>query len=94
MTEHQPDRIQAPLRDELARDRTRLANERTALAYVRTAIMLAVSGVTVLKFFSEYPWAVVAGWVLIALAVLNVAIGNVRYLATRRALRRGHEGGD
>ena len=50
------------LRDHLALDRTRLAIERTFLAYVRTAIMVAVSGVTLIKLFPDSWSAQISGW--------------------------------
>ena len=83
------ERIEEPspiIRDELARDRTMLANERTMLSYIRTGIMLGISGVTVIKLFTDSPWAQIAGWVLIVTAVVNIAFGNWRFFRMRRAL--------
>ena len=73
------------LRDTLAKYRTVLANERTLLAYVRTAIMLAVSGVTVLKLLQEEPYYIALGTGLILLAVFVSLYGAFRF---RRLARR------
>lgn len=77
-------------RDDLAKDRTMLANERTFLAYARTAIMLAVSGVTVIKLFSESPGLVVLGYVLLPAALAVGLYGYLRFRSERRRLSTGH----
>jgi putative membrane protein len=57
------------LRDYLAADRTKMANERTLLAYLRTMIGFAASGVALIKILDE-PWAVVAGYICLVLALV------------------------
>ncbi len=74
------------LRDHLALDRTRLAIERTFLAYVRTAIMVAVSGITLIKLFPTSWSAQISGWVLILLAVLLMFFAAGRFLRLRHSL--------
>ena len=82
------------VRDQLALTRTQLANERTMLAYVRTAIMLAVTGATVLKLYSDTMQHQVAGWSLIVTSLGVVALGTWRlaytYRRTKRTLRLRH----
>jgi putative membrane protein len=77
-------------RDDLAKDRTMLANERTFLAYARTAIMLAVSGITMLKLFSESPGLVVLGYVLLPVALAVGLYGYLRFRNERRRLSTRH----
>lgn len=74
------------LRDVLAIDRTRLANERTLLAWLRTAIMLAVSGVTLIKLFQSVFLMEAIGAVLIPVGLLTAAWGVRRYLHTCRLI--------
>ena len=76
------------LRDLLARDRTILANERTVLAYFRTALMLAASGVTLIKFFPDQPGLIAVGYLLILVSPLVLLFGIVRYLSVRSDMRR------
>jgi putative membrane protein len=65
--------------NKLARNRTVLANERTLLAYVRTAIMLAVSGITLIKFFENELYLMITGVALLPIALASVAFGFWRY---------------
>lgn len=76
-----------PLTDRLAIDRTLLANERTLLAYIRTAIMLAVSGVTLIKLFPGERVVQLLGWCLLPLALVFAAIGVWRFTRIARDLR-------
>lgn len=78
-----------PLTDRLAIDRTSLANERTLLAYIRTAIMLAVSGITFIKFFPEIRVAHFLGWSLLPLSLVLAALGLSRFMHVARRLRHG-----
>ena len=75
-------------RDYLAAERTHLANERTLLAYLRTALFLAVSGVTLLKFFDDSQAYVVLGWALLPVSLAVLGVGLVRFGQVRRGLRR------
>jgi len=74
------------LRDRLAKNRTILANERTLLAYVRTAIMLAVSGVTVLRILRGEQFYLFVGAGLILLAVFVGLYGAFRFQRLARRL--------
>jgi putative membrane protein len=76
------------LRDELALDRTRLANERTFLAYERTGLMVTVAGATAIKFFTEFAWAVISGWVLMVLGLAIAVFGIWRFAVMAKSLRR------
>ncbi len=71
------------LRDRLAVDRTHMANERTLLAYSRTAMMLAASGITLLKLFPESHFWRYFGFFLIPIAVVVAIIGVWRFFAVR-----------
>lgn len=75
------------LRDRLAKNRTILANERTLLAYVRTAIMLAVSGVTVLRILRGEQFYLFVGAGLILLAVFVGLYGAFRFQKLARRLK-------
>jgi putative membrane protein len=67
--------------NKLARHRTILANERTFLAYIRTSIMLAVSGVTLIKFFESELHFYILGISLLPAAFAIVGFGFIRYRA-------------
>ncbi|MEM6363247.1 MAG: DUF202 domain-containing protein [Planctomycetota bacterium] len=73
------------VRDELAIIRTHLANERTFLAYIRTALMLAGTGGTLIKFFSDDVALKATGYVSIVGAIGVLTIGLIRF--RRSALR-------
>ncbi|HNR67042.1 MAG TPA: DUF202 domain-containing protein [bacterium] len=75
------------LRDLLALDRTLLANERTFLAYLRTAIMVLISGLTLIKLFSDYTVLTLIGMALIPISMIFFAIGYIRFFRFRRSLR-------
>lgn len=62
------------LRDQLAIDRTVLANERTCLAYCRTSLALILTGTGCMKFF-DGGISDIAGWTLIALGLVVIAVG-------------------
>ncbi|WP_197169122.1 DUF202 domain-containing protein [Novipirellula galeiformis] len=66
--------------------RTDLANERTLLAYGRTALMVAGTGVSVLKFFSEMLYYQIIGWSLIAIGLIIGVIGAERFVRLSRRL--------
>ena len=63
----------------LAMSRTILANERTFLAYIRTAIMVAVSGVTLIKFFGDEMHFLIFGIALLPVAFVIAGYGFWRY---------------
>jgi putative membrane protein len=58
--------------ENLALIRTDLANERTLLAYGRTALLVAGTGVSLIKFIAESAILVGIGW---ALVVIGIGIG-------------------
>ncbi|MFC2083438.1 DUF202 domain-containing protein [Bacteroidota bacterium] len=72
----------------LARHRTILANERTFLAYIRTSIMLAVSGVTLIKFFGSELHFLIFGIVLLSVAFAFVGFGFIRYRTMCRGITK------
>jgi putative membrane protein len=74
------------VRDLLALTRTRLANERTLLAYLRTAIMLAATGGTLLKFYSDEFFPLISGWVLVAVGIGVATLGTIRFRRLARSL--------
>lgn len=76
------------LRDNLARERTMLANERTLLAYVRTSIILAVSGVTVLKLLGDELHFLIIGIVLIPVAIFVALFGYFRFSRMRARIEK------
>ena len=71
---------------DLAKYRTMLANERTLLSYLRTAIMLAVSGVTLLKLLSAELHFLILGLFLIPLSILVAVFGYVRFRTIRKEI--------
>ena len=75
-----------PSTNNLALIRTDLANERTLLAYGRTALMVAGTGVTLIKFLGETPGLVALGWVLNVLGITIGIIGIIRFTKLQRRL--------
>ncbi|KAA5540672.1 DUF202 domain-containing protein [Roseiconus nitratireducens] len=83
-------RPEPPLPD-LALVRTDLANERTLLAYGRTALMLAGTGVSLIKFLKPSPEMLLLGWFLVAAGLVVGVIGVIRFTGLKRRLKRSHE---
>ena len=75
------------LRDQLAFERTVLANERTLLSYVRTTIGMTAVGGSILKFFAGLT-ATVIGSGLIALGILIMLMGLVRYWDANKLIKK------
>ena len=75
-------------RDSLALVRTDLANERTLLAYGRTALMVAATGVTLMKFYPESTLVRTTSWPLVALGILIALLGVIRFARLQRRLHR------
>ena len=73
-----------PLSDRLALQRTRLANERTLFTYVRTSLALVGFGLALLQFHPERGGRL--GYTALAVAVVVLAIGLLRFRAHRRKL--------
>lgn len=75
------------LRDYLALERTRLANERTLLSYIRTSLYLLLGGIAFLQLqgFDTIKWI---GYVSIALSIIIILIGIVRFQYLKRRLRK------
>lgn len=76
----------------LALIRTDLANERTLLAYGRTSLMLAGTGVSLIKFLDRSFDLVLLGWGLMAVGLLVGAVGVYRFTRLKRALVAAHQG--
>lgn len=74
--------------NDLARNRTILANERTFLSYIRTSIMLAVSGVTLIKFFGSELHFLIVGIALLPIAFAFVLFGFIHYRAMCRRIAK------
>ncbi|MFG0262486.1 MAG: DUF202 domain-containing protein [Novipirellula sp. JB048] len=68
--------------------RTDLANERTLLAYGRTALMVAGTGVSILKFFPELIHYQLISWSLIAIGLFTGLIGILRFAKLNRRLHQ------
>ncbi len=75
--------------EKLAEIRTKQANERTLLAYIRTSLTLFVAGLTFVKFFDIFIIAVM-GWILMPLAIVNLAVGIFRYRNIRNHIEHHH----
>lgn len=82
MSETSPSRPQP----DLALVRTHLANERTLLAYGRTALMVGGTGISLLKFFAQSQFAMMAGWTLLAIGIAIGVIGLIRFSFLRKRL--------
>lgn len=72
----------------LAKNRTILANERTFLSYIRTSIMLAVSGITLIKFFEKELHFLILGIALLPVALVFGVFGFIRYRAMCKRITR------
>ena len=75
------------LRDHLAIDRTILANERTILAYLRTALMLFVTGVTLIKLFTDDRLLSIIGFFLLPASLIVTLLGIWRFFKTQGKLK-------
>ncbi len=82
----------APLRDQLAtqrtdfaRARTALANERTLLAYARTALALLAGGLALLQLV-DAGWATAVGLASLPLSAVVLGVGIGRFRAVRRQI--------
>ncbi|MFK8113147.1 MAG: DUF202 domain-containing protein [Rubripirellula sp.] len=83
------DQPKPPSRSEnLALVRTDLANERTLLAYGRTSLMMAGTGVTLIKFFPESAWIRAIGWGLATVGATVGLVGLLRFHRLRKRLRQ------
>ena len=76
------------LRDKLAYDRTLMASERTWLAYLRTTIGLLAAGGTALILLGENSLFQALGVVSIILGALIIIMGTVRFLQSRKRLKK------
>lgn len=74
-------------RDTLALDRTRLANHRTILAYMRTVIILAGSGITLIKLFPDDTFLLYLGLAFFPLAVFFLVMGTAVFFKTKKKLK-------
>jgi putative membrane protein len=73
------------LREYLAIERTRLANETTLLAYIRTGLYFLVAGSTLGHLIHSMFWTI-AGTPLIAVGLIVMALGLVRYFRLRKSI--------
>lgn len=78
------------LRDHLALQRTKLANERTVLTYVRTALYLIIAGVAFLGM-SDFESMRYVGYICLALSVMLLIFGFIRYGQLKRQLNKIYE---
>lgn len=71
----------------LALERTKLANERTLLSYVRSSLYLFVGGIGVVQLedLGRIHWL---GYFAIAVCIVFLAVGIVRYSVLRRRLNK------
>ena len=88
-SEFDPDQL--ILRDYLAIDRTLLANQRTFLAYVRTTVLLAVSGVTLIKLFLHITFLLGLGYCLLVVSGVTLVVGAINYLWMKKKIRSAIE---
>lgn len=75
------------LRDHLAMERTKLANERTLLSYVRTSLYLLLGAMAFLgmRDLIQIKWL---GYFLLALAVIVLGIGTIRFIQLKKHLKK------
>lgn len=73
--------------DKLAENRTQMANQRTFLSFVRTALMLFATGITFIKLFAADPLLLFAGWVLLPISAVVLALGLRLYLKMKREIK-------
>jgi len=78
------------LRDHLAIGRSKLANERTLLAYIRTGLMFFVSGLSLIKLFSDDTVLVYFGYFLIPLSVCLIIWGIYRFIKTCKSIKKAY----
>jgi putative membrane protein len=83
------DKPSAPPVD-LALVRTDLANERTLLAYGRTALIVAGTGVSLIKFIGTSALLQGLGWFLVAVGIVIGLIGVVRFTRLHHRLHAKH----
>jgi putative membrane protein len=78
------------LRDHLAVDRTKLANQRTLLSYIRTTLMLAATGITVIKIIPPGDILFYAGLVIAAISPLFIVVGIYSYKKTMKNINSSY----
>lgn len=76
-------------RNELALIRTNLANERTLLAYGRTALMIAGTGGTLIKFFSDSREMLILGIALLGAGAVIFVLGLGRFRWRQKRIHPG-----
>ena len=79
------------LRDFLALQRTKLANERTLLSYTKFSLYLAGGGVALIKIDYLHPLRFI-GYIALALSVLVLLVGMIRFFQLRRQLKQFYRG--
>jgi putative membrane protein len=78
------------LRDHLAIDRTKLANQRTLLSYIRTTLMLAGTGITVVKIIPPGDILFYAGLLIAAISPLFFIVGIYNYKKTVKNIKTSY----
>jgi putative membrane protein len=76
------------LKDHLAASRTRLANQRTFLAYSRTALMTLVTGITLMKLFSQDHILPDIGIIFIPTSLIIFLAGVFSYFKTYKNIKK------
>ncbi len=78
------------LRDHLSVERTKLANERTLLSYIRTSLYLILGGIAFLGM-DDLKELKGLGYFSLALSIVILFIGIVRYFQLKTHLKRMYE---
>ena len=79
------EKLDTPIRDRLARQRTELANERTLLAYIRTALGFFIVGITAV-WLLEQPGFQVMGVVSLVMGVVFLGVGVRRFFTIKAGI--------
>ncbi len=80
-----PEKLDAPIRDRLARQRTELANERTLLSYIRTALGFFIVGIPAV-WWLELPGIQTLGVVSLLTGVVFLAVGIQRFFSVKAVI--------
>lgn len=81
------EKLDTPIRDRLARQRTELANERTLLSYIRTALGFFIVGIPAV-WWLEMPGIQLLGVVSLVTGVVIFGIGIWRFLTIKAVIDR------
>ena len=78
------------LRDKLAVQRTILANQRTLLSFFTASLAVAVTGITLIRFFEDH-WTRRLGCALLPCAVIFLILGFYNYFSHRKSIDRAYK---